>query len=56
MTILIYNYLENYTKLNWSKIYDYVDLNTKIETLKKLLKDYYKNQIQDKLFEFELLK
>jgi dipeptidase len=35
---------------------EYIDLNTKIDYLKKFLKDYYKNQIQNKLFEYELLK
>jgi hypothetical protein len=37
-------------------IYDYPMLNTKIEALKNALKSYYKTQIQDKLFEYELLK
>ena len=32
------------------------ELNTDIETLKVLLKNYYKKYIQDKLFEYELLK
>lgn len=35
---------------------EYVELNTKIEDLKKFLKEYYKSQIQEKLFEYELLK
>ncbi|MDP2090534.1 MAG: hypothetical protein Q8K30_02950 [Candidatus Gracilibacteria bacterium] len=35
---------------------EYLELNTKIDAMKKLLKEYYKNQIQDKLFEYELLK
>jgi len=35
---------------------EYLELNTKIEELKKFLKEYYKNQIQDKLFKYELLK
>jgi hypothetical protein len=35
---------------------EYVELNTKIEYLKKILKEYYKTEIQNKLFEFELLK
>lgn len=35
---------------------EYVELNTKIEDLKKFLKEYYKNEIQDKLFKYELLK
>ena len=35
---------------------EYIELNTKIDELKKFLKEYYKNQIEPKLFEFELLK
>lgn len=35
---------------------EYVELNTKIDDLKKILKEYYKNEIQDKLFKYELLK
>lgn len=35
---------------------EYVELNTKIDDLKRFLKEYYKNEIQDKLFEYELLK
>ena len=35
---------------------EYVELNTKIDDMKKLLKEYYRMQIQDKLFEYELLK
>jgi hypothetical protein len=34
----------------------YVNLNTAISALKTALKDYYKTQIQDKLFKYELLK
>ncbi len=34
----------------------YVTLNTKIEDMKKFLKEYYEKQIQEKLFEYELLK
>ena len=33
-----------------------IKLNTKIEELKKFLKEYYTAQIEEKLFEFELLK
>lgn len=35
---------------------EYVILNTKIDDLKKFLKEYYKNHIEPKLFEYELLK
>lgn len=35
---------------------EYVELNTKIDELKKFLKDYYRTQIQEKLFLYELLK
>mgnify|MGYP007030456923 CR=1 FL=1 len=35
---------------------EYVELNTKIDDLKRLLKEYYKIHIQNKLFEYELLK
>lgn len=35
---------------------EYVSLNTKIDELKKFLKEYYKHEIQEKLFEYELLK
>lgn len=35
---------------------EYASLNTKIDDLKKFLKEYYQTQIQDKLFEYELLK
>ncbi len=38
------------------KIYDYPILNGHINTLKSLLKKYYKNNIEPKLFEYELLK
>lgn len=34
----------------------YINLNTYIEDLKALLKNYYKEEIQDKLFKYELLK
>jgi len=39
-----------------AKSIEYIELNTKIDSLKKFLKEYYEKQIQDKLFEFELLK
>jgi len=38
------------------KSIEYVVLNTKIEELKKFLKEYYKKEIEAKLFEYELLK
>lgn len=38
------------------KIYDYPILNGHINTLKSKLKKYYKNSIEPKLFEYELLK
>ena len=41
-------------KFEW--IYDYSELNTAINTLKKKLAKYYENAIQPKLFEYELLK
>ena len=37
-------------------VYDYPELNGNIETLKTKLKDYYKENIEKKLFEYELLK
>jgi len=36
--------------------YHYPELNGDLETLRKLLKDYYKNHITAKMFEYELLK
>ncbi len=35
---------------------EYIELNTKIDELKKFLKEYYEKEIEPKLFEFELLK
>lgn len=35
---------------------EYVTLNTKIDDIKKFLKEYYEKQIQEKLFIYELLK
>ena len=35
---------------------EYLNLNTKIDELKKFLKEYYKKEIEPKLFEYELLK
>ena len=37
-------------------IYDYPELNTKLIALKTKLATYYENEIQQKLFEYELLK
>jgi len=37
-------------------IYDYVDLNTAINSLKTKLAKYYETVIQPKLFKYELLK
>lgn len=62
----LYNW-KSYTKdelknLNLTKVekkaisIEYIELNTKIDYLKKILKEYYKTQIQDKLFKYELLK
>lgn len=45
--------------LNKPKLYlspKYIDLNTAINAIKSVLRDYYKTQIQDKLFLYELLK
>ena len=39
-----------------TKIYNYPMLNTKINFLKNQLKEYYANQIEQKLFEYQLLK
>ncbi len=48
---------KNYSNKSNSRIYyDYVNLNSNINTLKEKLKQYYKGCIQDKLFEYELLK
>jgi hypothetical protein len=41
---------------NENKIYDYPELNTKINTLKQRLQDYYESVIQPKLFQYQLLK
>ena len=37
-------------------IYHYPELNTNINALKEELKDFYKNNIEEKLFKYELLK
>lgn len=45
--------IDKYTK---KKVYDYPILNGNINTLKNKLKKYYKEQIEVKLFKYELLK
>lgn len=52
----VYPHEEKYTKIKEKINYEYTELNTKIVVLKEQLKKYYKNYIQDKLFEYELLK
>lgn len=53
----IYPENENWSNKKNSTIqYDYIELNSNIISLKEKLKSYYKNYIQDKLFEYELLK
>lgn len=37
-------------------IYDYPELNAELNTLKSLLKTYYKTHIREKMFEYELVK
>ncbi len=56
-TYQIINELNTFYKNERDKnIYNYPILNTKVNSLKEALKIYYKTQIQDKLFEYELLK
>lgn len=38
------------------RIYDYPELNGNITFLKSLVKDYYRNEIVETLFEYEFLK
>ena len=45
-----------YENENEEWIYDYPELNTAINSLKTKLAKYYENIIQQKLFEYELLK
>ena len=45
-----------YENENDEWIYDYPELNTAINSLKTKLAKYYENNIQPKLFEYELLK
>ena len=60
--IYTYERLKQKKKVSKSKGKDfkatvqYTTLNTYIEDLKNLLKQYYKTEIQDKLFKYELLK
>lgn len=37
-------------------IYDYPELNAELNTMKALLKTYYKTHIREKMFEYELVK
>jgi hypothetical protein len=41
---------------NKHKVYDYVDLNGDLDSLRDNLKAYYRSHIQDKMFEYELVK
>ena len=45
-----------YKNENDEWIYDYPELNTSVNSLKTKLSKYYENVIQQKLFEYELLK
>ncbi len=47
---------ENYRKIKEKVNYEYIELNTEIDSLRGQLKYYYKDYIQDKLFKYELLK
>lgn len=38
------------------KVYDYVDLNGDLDSLRENLKAYYRSHILDKMFEYELVK
>ena len=38
------------------KVYDYPELNGDLDTLRTLLKEYYKSHITEKMFKYELLK
>ena len=38
------------------KVYDYVDLNGDLDSLREKLKAYYRSHILDKMFEYELVK
>ena len=41
---------------NKHKVYDYVDLNGDLDSLRNILKAYYQSHILDKMFEYELVK
>lgn len=41
---------------NQKTVYDYPTLNGELNTLKALLKEYYKSHITDKMFQYQLLK
>ena len=38
------------------KVYDYVDLNGDLDSLRENLKAYYRSHILDKMFKYELVK
>ena len=44
------------TGRNKHKVYDYVDLNGDLDSLRENLKAYYRSHILDKMFEYELVK
>ena len=44
------------TGRNKHKVYDYVDLNSDLDSLRENLNAYYRSHIQDKMFEYELVK
>jgi hypothetical protein len=48
--------LNTFTKDEDIKIYDYPELNTKLIELKNKLSNYYEETIQQKLFQYQLLK
>lgn len=48
--------LNTFTKDEENKIYDYPELNTKLIELKNKLSKYYEETIQQKLFQYQLLK
>ena len=44
------------TGKNKKTVYDYPELNGYLDTLRTMLKAYYKSHITEKMFEYELLK
>lgn len=44
------------TGKNKRTVYDYPELNGHLDTLRTMLKAYYKSHITEKMFEYELLK